>query len=201
VQPVNQGIAESLGMRNADGALVDEVQDGGPAAKAGLKAGDVITAVNSDAVHDSRDLARKIGALTPGAKVNVSVLSNGERKTIALALEPMPNDKQANKADGSSKDADAGAPHLGLSLAPAREVAGADAQGLVITGIEQDSPAAEQGLQTGDIILSASGKTVSSVGELRKVLADARKDGRTNVLMRVKSGNGTRFVAVPLQSA
>jgi serine protease Do len=200
VQPVNQGIAESLGMRNADGALVDEAQDGGPAAKAGLKAGDVITAVNSDAVHDSRDLARKIGALTPGAKVNLSVLSKGERKTITLALEPMPNDKQA-KADGSSKDADAGAPHLGLSLAPASQVAGADAQGLVITGIEQDSPAAEQGLQTGDIILSAGGKTVSSVGELRKVLADASKDGRTNVLMRVKSGNGTRFVAVPLHNA
>jgi len=200
VQPVNEGIAESLGMRNAEGALVDEAQDGGPAAKAGLKAGDVITAVNSDAVHDSRDLAKKIGALAPGAKVNLSVLSKGERKTITLALEPMPNDKQA-KADDHSKDADAGAPHLGLSLAPASQVAGADAQGLVITGIEQDSPAAEQGLQTGDIILSAGGKTVSSVGELRKVLADARKDGRTNVLMRVKSGNGTRFVAVPLQNA
>ncbi len=64
-----------------------------------------------------------------------------------------------------------------------------------------DGPAAEQGLKAGDVILSAGGKTVASVGELRKVLADAKKDGRTNVLMRVKSGNGTRFVAVPLRAA
>src|SRR5262249_36870680 len=154
-----------------------------------------ITAVNSDAVHDSRDLARKIGALAPGAKVTMNVVRNGERKDLTLALESMPNDKQA-KADRGSKDADAGTPHLGLSLAPANEVAGADAQGLVITGVEQDSPAAEHGLQTGDVILSAGGKTVASVGELRKVLADAKKDGRNSVLMRVKSGNGTRFIAV-----
>jgi len=200
VQPVSQGIAESLGMRNAEGALVDEVQDGGPAAKAGLKSGDVITAINSDAVRDSRDLAKKIGAMAPGAKVSMSVLRNGERTNLTLALESMPNQKQA-KADAGGKDDDAGTPRLGLSLAPASQVAGADAQGLVITGVEQDGPAAEQGLQTGDVILSAGGKTVSSVGELRKVLADAKKDGRTNVLMRVKSGNGTRFVAVPLKTA
>jgi serine protease Do len=200
VQPVSQGIAESLGMRNAEGALVDEVQDGGPAAKSGLKAGDVITAINSDAVRDSRDLAKKIGALAPGAKVNLSVLRNGERTNLTLALESMPNEKQA-KADAGSKDADAAAPRLGLSLAPASQVAGADAQGLVITGVEQDSPAAEQGLKAGDVILSAGGKAVASVGELRKVLADAKKDGRTNVLMRVKSENGTRFVAVPLRTA
>jgi serine protease Do len=200
VQPVNAGIAESLGMRNAEGALVDDVQDGGPAAKAGLKTGDVITAINSDAVRDSRDLARKIGALTPGSKVTLNVLRNGEHKDLTLALESMPNDKQA-KADRGGKDADAGTPRLGLSLAPASEVAGADAQGLVITGVESDSPAAEQGLKAGDVILSAGGKTVASVGELRKVLADAKKDGRTNVLMRVKSDNGTRFVAVPLKAA
>ncbi len=198
VQPVNENIAESLGMRNAEGALVDEVQDGGPAAKAGLKAGDVITAINSDAVHDSRDLAKKIGAMSPGAKVALNVIRDGQHKNLSLSLEQMPNDKQA-KAD-NMKD-DAGAPHLGLSLAPASQVAGADAQGLVVTGVESDSAAAEQGLKAGDVILSVGGKTVSSVSEVRKVLADAHKEGRTNVLMRVKSGNATRFVALPLHTA
>jgi serine protease Do len=200
VQAVNEGIAESLGMRNAEGALVDVVQDGGPAAKAGLQAGDVITAINSDAVRNSRDLAKKIAAMAPGAKVSMSVLRKGEQKTLTLALEPMPNDRQA-KADAGAKDADAGAPHLGLSLAPANQVAGADAKGLVITGVQSDSAAADQGLQAGDVILSAGGKTVSSVGELRKVLTDARSQGRTNVLMQVKSGDAMRFVALPLRSA
>ena len=80
-------------------------------------------------------------------------------------------------------------------------MAGADAQGLVVTGVESDSAAAEQGLKAGDVILSVGGKTVSSVSEVRKVLADAHKEGRTNVLMRVKSGNATRFVALPLHTA
>ena len=200
VQPVTKEIADSLGMSNAEGALVADVQDGGPAAKAGLKSGDVITALDSDAVRDSRDLAKKIGAIAPGSKVTLSVLSDGSRKTLTLALESMPNDKQA-KADSGFKSADAGVPHLGLSLAPASEVAGADAKGLVITGIEEDSAAAEQGLKTGDVILSVGGKTVSSVGEMRKVLVDARKEGRSNVLIRVKSGDALRFVALPLRNA
>jgi len=198
VQAVNEGIAESLGMRNAEGALVDVVQDGGPAAKAGLQAGDVITAINSDVVRNSRDLAKRIAAMAPGAKVAVSILRKGEQKSLTLALEPMPNDRQA-KAD--AKDADADAPRLGLSLAPANQVAGADSKGLVITGVESDSAAEEQGLKAGDVILSAGGKAVSSVGELRKVLTDARSLGRTNVLMQVKSGDAMRFVALPLRSA
>jgi serine protease Do len=132
--------------------------------------------------------------------VSVSVLRKGEQKTLTLALEPMPNDRQA-KADVGAKDADANAPHLGLSLAPANQVAGADAKGLVITGVEQDSAAEQQGLKTGDVILSVGGNAVSSVGEIRKVLTDARKEGRTNVLMRIKSGDATRFVALPLRSA
>ena len=197
---MNAAIAESLGMRNAEGALVADVQSGGPAAKAGLQSGDVITAINSDAVRDSRDLAKRIGALAPGSKVSASILRKGEQKTLTLALEPMPNDRQA-KADASGKDADAGAPHLGLSLAPANQAAGTDAKGLVITGVQSDSAAEEQGLKAGDVILSAGGKAVSSVGEIRKVLTDARKEGRTNVLMQVKSGDAMRFVALPLRAA
>jgi serine protease Do len=200
VQPVTAAIADSLGMRNAEGALVSEAQANGPAAKAGIQSGDVITAVNSDAVRDSRDLAKKIGAVAPGSKVTLGILRKGERQNVTIALEAMPNDRQA-KADTGAEQNDGDAPRLGLTLAPADRVAGADTKGLVITGVQEDSPAAESGMKTGDVILDVAGKPVTSVGEMRKTLADARKQGHSNVLMRVKSGDTMRFVALPLRKA
>jgi serine protease Do len=201
VQGVNEGIAESLGMRNAEGAIVDETQADGPAAQAGVQTGDVITAVNGDAVKDSRDLAKKIGAMSPGAKVTLSIQRKGEQKQIALTLKRMPNDKQA-KTDTGDQDRDGNnVPHLGLTLAPASQVDGAGTNGVVVTGIESDGAAAEHGLQTGDVILDVGGRSVSTVRDIRNALADARKNGRANVLMRVKSGDAMRFIALPVGKA
>src|SRR5262245_12000756 len=185
VQPVTAAIADSLGMRNAEGALVSEAQANGPAAKAGLQSGDVITAVNSDAVRDSRDLAKKIGAIAPGSKVTLSILRKGERQNVTLALESIPNERQA-KADTGAQANDGDGRRSAPTLAPADPNSGADAKGLVITGVQQDSPAAENGLKTGDVILDVSGKAVSSVDEVRKAVKDARSAGRGSVLMRVK---------------
>ena len=98
IQPVTPSIADSLGMKKAEGALVDEPQAGSPAAKAGIEAGDVITAVNGTPVKDARDLARKIGTMAPGTSVKLDVLRNGEAKTMTLTLGEMPNEQQA-KAD------------------------------------------------------------------------------------------------------
>jgi serine protease Do len=200
VQGVTEGMAESLGMKNVEGAIVDEAQADGPAAKAGVETGDVITAVNGDAVKDSRDLAKKIGALSPGAKVTLGIQRKGEQKKLSFTLQQMPNDKQA-KADEGSQQSEDNVPHLGLTLAPADAVSGAGGKGLVVTGIDADGAAAEHGLQTGDVILDVGGRSVSSVSQMRKVLAEAKSNGRSNVLMRVKSGNGTRFVALPLGNA
>ena len=86
VQAVTEGIADSLGMKKAEGAIVAEAQSGAPAAKAGVQSGDVITAVNGDAVKDFRDLAKKIGAMAPGATVKLSVRRKGEQKTLTLTL-------------------------------------------------------------------------------------------------------------------
>jgi serine protease Do len=204
VQPVTAAIADSLGMRNAEGALVSEAQSNGPAAKAGIQSGDVITAVNGDAVRDSRDLARKIGAIAPGTKVTLGILRKGERQNMTLTLQDMPNDRQAKAGTGAKENAqenEGGAPSLGLTLAPADRVGSGDGKGLVITGVQQDSAAAESGLKEGDVILDVAGKSVSSVGDMRKAMTYARSQGRGNVLMRVKSGESTRFVALPLRKA
>jgi len=197
VQPVTADIADSLGMKQARGAMVDNPQDGSPAAKTGIEAGDVIMAVNGTAVKDSRDLARTIGMMAPGTQVKLDVLHKGESKPMTLTLAEMPNDHQANDGDGQSKSL-AGMPHLGLNLAPAGEVDGAGQKGVVVTSVDPDGPAADHGFKTGDVILNVGGKPVSNVGEVRSALADASANGKHTVLMQVKTADATRFVAVPL---
>jgi serine protease Do len=198
IQPVTSEIAESLGLKKAEGALVAEAQPNGPAAKAGIQSGAVITSVNGNPVTDARDLAKKIGAMVPGNSVKIGVIEKGAEKTVTLTLGELPAQREA-KADpqeGEQSGSDVG--KLGLTLAPASSVAGAGSQGVVITGVDPNGAAADAGFKNGDVILDVAGKAVSSPADVRKVLADARADGKKNILMRVKSGEGTRFVAIPL---
>ncbi|MBR0908167.1 Do family serine endopeptidase [Bradyrhizobium liaoningense] len=200
VQPVTSDIADSLGLKEARGAIVDNPQADSPAAKAGIEAGDVITAVNGTAIKDSRDLARTIATLPPGSSVKLDVFHKGESKTVTLALGELSNDRQAQgKGRGNDKvQPDTGTPRLGLGLAPAGEVQGAGQKGVVVTEVDPEGPAAQRGIQTGDVILNVGGKAVSNVGEVRSELAQAKSSGKRSVLLQVKNADATRFVAVPL---
>jgi serine protease Do len=202
IQPVTADIADSLGLKKAEGALVAEPQANGPAAKAGIESGDVITAVNGETVKDARELARTIGALAPGNAVKLNVLHKGQDKVINLTLGQLPNTVEA-KADndnsdkgGATKGTDV--PKLGLTLAPANSVAGAGKDGVVVTEVDPKSAAAERGFKEGDVILEVAGKSVTNAGDVREAINAARTDNKNSVLMRVKSGGSSRFVAVPL---
>jgi serine protease Do len=92
-------------------------------------------------------------------------------------------------------------PHLGLQVAPASEVSGAGGKGVVVTAVEPDGPAANQGLQTGNVILEVRGKPVANAGDMRKALSEAKSQGKHQILMRVKMGDAMRFVALPLGNA
>ncbi len=197
IQPVTKGIADSLGLKKAEGALVDEPQANSPAAKAGIEFGDVITAVNGTPVKDSRDLARQVAGIAPGTSVKFDILRKGATRTMTVELGTMPKQRQANADHGRAEPA-RDIPHLGLSLAPANEVAGAGGKGVVVTGVDPEGPAAEHGLQSGDIILDVGGKTVVNAGDVRKTLSEAKSGGKHDILMRVKTADGTRFVAMPL---
>jgi serine protease Do len=203
IQPVTAEIADSLNLKSTGGALVAEPQAGSPAEKAGIKAGDIITQVNGNPVRDARELARTIGSMPPNTSVRLSVLRNGSEQTMTLTLGELPNQREAraNPERGGQQSRGTEVPRLGLTLSPAADVAGSGNEGVVVTNVEQGSVAAEHGFRNGDVILTVANKPVSSPAEVRDLIADASKGGARNVLVRVKSGDNIRFVAVRLGRA
>jgi serine protease Do len=199
IQPVTADIAEGLGLKKAAGALVSEPQPNGPAAKAGIESGDVITAVDGTSIADARELARRIGTMAPGTSIKLAVMHQGQEKTVTLTLGTLPNEKAASNQETQHATPDNDMPKLGLTLAPSNK--GADGNGVVVTAVDPNGVAADHGFQVGDIILDVGGKSVSNPADVRKQLADARKEGKHALLFRVKSGEGTRFVALPLGNA
>ena len=202
IQPVTAEIADSLGLKKAEGALVAEPQADGPAAKAGIESGDVITSVNGEPVKDARELARTIGGLAPGNAVKLNVLHKGQEKVVNITLGQLPNtiEAKADTDNGDKGNAKRGSevPKLGLTLAPANSVAGAGKEGVVVTEVDPKSAAADRGFKEGDVILEVAGKSVTNAGDVREAINAARTDNKNSVLMRVKSGGSSRFVAVPL---
>jgi len=202
IQPVTAEIAEGMGLKKAAGALVSEPQPNSPAAKAGIESGDVIISVDGNSVNDARDLARRISTMAPGASVKLGVLHQGQEKTVTVTLGTLPKEKAAaagQEKSGAMPDSDM--PKLGLTLAPSNKPTGTDANGVVVTAVDPNGVAADHGFQVGDVILDVGGKSVANPSDVRKQLADARKEGKRALMFRVKSGEGTRFVALPLGNA
>ena len=197
IQAVTQEIAESLGLKSTQGALVAQVQPNTPAVAAGLQSGDVITALDGVKVEGPHELSRKIAALGPNAEVALTILRNGANKDIKLKLGKLPDDQQA-KAGGMipEKAAKTALTKYGFSLEAAKDVSGAGKDGAVVTDLDPDGPAAQKGLRQGDVILDIGGKPVAGPDDVVKALADAKKEGRRAVLLRVKTGDNTHFLAL-----
>ena len=198
IQPVTDEIAESVGLDKARGALVTDAQADGPARDAGVKAGDVITAVNGREVASPRELARTIGNLAPSTKVEVTLWRGGAEQKVSVELGKLPGEDQRADASPQAPDEDDAASaatldDFGLTVAPAD-----DGEGLVVTAIEPDSPAAERGIQAGDVIVSVNSAPVASAADVDKAVEDAANAGRKAVLVQVTRDDANRFVALPL---
>jgi serine protease Do len=198
IQPVTSDIADSMGLKKQEGALVTEPQANGPAAKAGIVSGDVITAVNGAEIKDARELARTIGGLAPNSAVKLNVLHQGKDEVVNLTLGQLPNTQQANAENPGQGSSDV--PRLGLTVAPASAVAGAGKKGVVVTNVDPRSAAADRGFKEGDVILEVAGKTVASPGDVRDAIQAAHADNKGTILMRVRTGDASRYVAVPLSN-
>src|SRR5262249_54633724 len=145
---------------------------------------------------ESRELVKKIGVMKAGRTVKVGLIQNGLQKTVSLTVAKMPNEALAQNQSSSGNTG--GAAPLGLTLVPADTVAGKGSRGVVVTNVNPDGPAAEHGIRTGDVILDVSGKAVNTPSDVRQAAADARSAGKHAILMRIKSGESTHFVAMPV---
>jgi serine protease Do len=201
IQDVNEDIGESLGMKEAKGALITKIMEDGPSANTELRVRDVVIQVNEDKVNSSRDLARKVAELAPASEARLLVIRDGQQRNLTVKLGTFPSsDKLASLEQdrgGSEKEQ---MKEMGLTLAPSSDVGGAGEDGVAVINVDPTSEAAEKGLKAGDVILEVGGKPVASPAAVSEGVRDAKSKGRKAVLMQVRSDRQTRFVALSLNA-
>jgi len=190
IQPVTEDIAESLGLKDAKGAIVADVTEDSPALAAGVKQGDTILQIDGKDVSDSRDLSRKVAGIKPGDAVPLTVIRDGKTMNLEVKIGTMPDDPKMAAKDGKDAgDKSVSLANLGLKVAPAQ-----DGPGVTVTEVEPGSAAAERGLKVGDTILEVAGTEVHAPSDVRAAL---KGNDKKRVLMLVKTEDGQRFIALP----
>jgi serine protease Do len=210
IQQVTDEIAESLGLRNgARGALVARAQEGGPAAAAGIQAGDVILRFNGQEVREMRNLPRIVADTQVGNQVPVVVWREGREQTLQVTVQELPGEQQQaavqpNQAQPRQQQLELSG--LGLRISPitpeARERFSlrAESRGVVITEVAPASPAAERELRPGDVIVEVQQERVSTPQEVQERLERLRRQNRSTALLLIEGPQGQRWVPLRLNA-
>ena len=206
IQDIDENTAKALGMENTKGSLVTSVIEGEPAAKAGIKTGDVITAVGGEPVDDSNQLLRRVAALKPGETASLSVLRKGATQTMSVTLGQRDAKKLAQNApggpDAEDEASDTAASVIGLSV---RAVTGQEAKalgmdkplGVLVTEVADGSGAEQADVRPGDVIVEVNQRPVNSPDDFKTVVAeDGKKKGV--VMLQIKRQRQSIFRTVPL---
>ena len=202
VQNLTGDLAEGMGIPGANGALVADVTDGGPADKAGIKNGDVITAFDGKPVPDSRALPREVADTAAGKTVNIDIIRGGKKQTLHAVVAKLQDDDVKPKPPQAAAKPSPKATRLGLSLAPLDDVARnkyklpKDASGVVVTNIDPMGPSADKNFRPGDLIVQVQTQIVRSPDDVNKLVDDATKAGKKVILLLVSRGGDLTYVAV-----
>ena len=192
IQSVDAATAKALGLKVAQGALIGNVLEGQPADKAGLKAGDVIIAIDGTPIDDTDQLLRKVAMLTPGKEATLKVWRDS--KEISIVLTVAERERQETASGKPGKETELASDKLGLKLRPLTQedvVRGrlTVKQGIVVLGVENGGRADEAGVQPGDVIVSVNRKDVSQVEELNAAVAATSKESGAVLLLLYRKGN------------
>ncbi len=210
IQQVTDDIAESLNIKPPHGALVAGVDEKGPAKPAGIEAGDVIIKFDGKDIHEMRDLPRVVADTPVGKDVDVVIVRKGKEEKRIVSLGRLEDgEKQAAltpKKDAVPEEKSVVQKTLGLNLSNmtddlrSRYKIKDTVKGVVITGVDAQSPAADKRLNAGDVIVEVSQEQVANTGDLQKRVDQLKKEGRKSALLLVANAEGElRFVALTLQ--
>lgn len=195
IQPVSKDIAESLGLKDASGAIVASATSGSPAAKSGIKSGDVILKVDGKLVKGPKELARLIADYDPDNKVDITVFRSGKEKLVIVTLGKLPGAPKSLASLENDEPEDDTKPvdleEFGISIM-------GTSNGVFITNVDPDGRAREKGLREGDKILSVNGREIGSVNDVGIAVSRALEDERKAILFQIESGSRSRFVALPI---
>ena len=199
IQNVTEGIAKSQGLKEAQGALVSQIQPDGPAAKAGLKVGDVITGFDGHKIYESSQVPPLVAMTAPGTQAKVDIIRDGKPMTLKIKVGEMPRNGLTPELLTGAPAATSGSKLLGLTvqgITPSiRQQLGYSGKGgVVITDVE--GPAADAHLSPGDVILRVGNKPVNSVAEFRHETANV-KPGSVVLLLVSRQGQNL-FITIPV---
>jgi serine protease Do len=200
IQDITSDLRTALKLGQAQGVLIGDVDPKGPAAQSGLQSGDVIVEVNGKPIDDSRELRLMVSSMAPGAKINMRVLHNGQMRDVTLTLAELPV-KETASAIRREKPAppEPVKPRLGIAVTElTADIAKhlnlpAETKGVVIADVEDGGPAAEAGLQAGDVIQEVNRKPVRNMSEFQSLIPTR---GSEAILLLVNHEGRTAFVAV-----
>lgn len=207
IQSVSPEIAEAIGLDEPHGAMVAQVISGSPAERAGLQQGDVILGYNGSEIDAVRDLPRLVAGTPAGESAEVRIHRGGEIQTITVDIAKMEPQQVAEASDRSAPSQASPTAAFGAQLAPItpelrqQYQVPEDVEGVAVVGVEPGSPAAENGLQIGDVIRQVDRKKVSEPSEVETITENAKKENQNSLLLLVNRSGDDRFVGVRISKA
>ncbi|MBI3754318.1 MAG: DegQ family serine endoprotease [Deltaproteobacteria bacterium] len=200
IQEVTPDLAKSFGLKEKQGALVSSVNKGEPADKGGIQAGDVIVEFDGKEIKEVNDLPRAVASISPGKSVKVKIIRDGKEKILTVTVGKMKEEEEAAAVE--EKGEKAPEKRLGLavqSITPdiARRLELKDTEGVVVTQVRPDSPAAAEGIKSGDVIKEVNRKEVKNFKEYKEAMKAASKSD--TILFRIIRGGNTFYVAITVK--
>ncbi len=204
IQDVTEDVAKNLDLKEAKGVIINSVRPGSAAEKAGVKVGDIITAINGEPTDDTNILRNKVAGTAPGTEIKITVWRDGETKELAATLDEFEVENAKTQKPGDQndekpgKESDSG--KLGLSLQPvtpqiARQLElPADTKGMVVTDVDPNGASAERGIAQGDVILQINRQPVNTLDEVQTAVD---KSGARPILLLVLRKGSTFYLTVP----